>query len=131
MRDRIFDALPGVPALAYLGDSVFETFVREKLVRSGIASSEELNESAQKYVTAVRQSEGALKILPLLSEDETEIFKRGRNHRSKAHPKSADIEEYRRATGIETLFGALYLTGSTDRIKQLIDLMFCEGESEK
>ena len=110
-------------ALAYLGDAVLEVQTRLRLVQTGIANPGRLNAMAKDYVTAKAQSTRLEKLLPILSEQERSVFLRGRN-KSGAHPKSADAQEYRRATGLEALFGYLYLDGQTGRLQELFDIYF-------
>ena len=109
--------------LAYLGDGIIELAVREKLVKSGNIPPEKLHSKSLLFVTASKQSAALENILLILTETETEIFKRGRNAKSRV-PKSASAIEYRRATGMECLFGYLYLSDKTDRIKELFDIAF-------
>jgi len=104
---------------------VIELAVREKLVKSGNIPPERLHSESLLFVTASKQSEAVGKILPVLAEAETEIYKRGRNAKSRT-PKSASVTEYRRATGLECLFGYLYLTGDQARIKELFNIAFGE-----
>lgn len=112
-------------SLAYLGDAVVELFARERLVSSGIPlKPAELNVRAKKYVTAVSQSDAVTRLLPLLDERETEVYKLGRNAKSAHSPKSAGAVEYRRATGLECLFGYLYLSGRADRARVLFDAIY-------
>ena len=106
-------------ALAYLGDSVIELCVREHLVRKGLSSSAHLNESALSFVRATAQADAMKNILELLSEEEAAVFRRGRNIGHTSTPRSASVSEYRTATGMETLFGWLYLLGRGERIKEL------------
>jgi ribonuclease-3 family protein len=113
--------VPGAAALAYLGDSVIELWVRERLVRSGLPGSRELNAEAMKYVTAPAQAGAMKKILPLLTPDEDAMFRRGRNLGHSNLPKNATAAEYRTATGMETLAGWLYLSGRKDRIVELLE----------
>jgi len=113
--------------LAYLGDCVIELAAREKLVKSGNIPPEHLHEKALYFVTASNQSKAVENILPLLSETETEIYKRGRNAKSRV-PKSASAIDYRRATGMECLFGYLYLCENDKRIKELFDIAFGDVE---
>lgn len=112
------------PTLAYLGDSVLEIMVREHLVLSGIDKVAKLNDMARDFVTAKSQSAAVELMLPLLDENEYDIFRRGRNISHLVSPKSASAAEYRRATGLECLFGYLHLTGKSARIKQLFDTCF-------
>ena len=109
--------------LAYLGDGVIELAARERLVRSGNIPPEKLHSEALLFVTASKQSKALENILPLLTENETDIYKRGRNAKSRT-PKSASVTEYRRATGMECLFGYLYLSGNKARIAELFDIAF-------
>ena len=108
------------PALAYLGDCVLELCVRRYLVlEQGLSTSAHLNREALKYVSAPAQSEAMSRIEPHLTEEETSVFKRGRNMGHSNVPKSATVREYRRATGMEVLFGYLSLSGQEERIDEL------------
>ena len=106
-------------ALAYLGDCVMELCVREYLVKKGLSSSARLNSEALKYVRGSMQAEAMKNILPLLDEEEEAVFKRGRNVGHTNTPKSATVSEYRSATGMEALFGWLWLAGRHERINEL------------
>ena len=106
-------------ALAYLGDCVIELCVREHLVRAGYSSSAKLNRTALDVVRAPKQAEAMKNILPLLDEEETAVFHRGRNIGHTNTPKSATVAEYRAATGMEALFGYLHLAGREERIRTL------------
>ncbi len=110
-------------ALAYLGDSVIELLVREHLVNMNITSSGGLNSKSLEFVKAGAQAQAMRNILPLLTDEEEAIFKRGRNKAGGNVPKSATVSEYRAATGMETLFGYLHLKGDRERIS----LLFREG----
>lgn len=111
-------------ALAYLGDCVIELCVREYLTRRGLASSASLNKEALKYVRAGAQAEAMKRILPLLSEEEAGVFRRGRNVGHTNTPKSATVAEYRSATGMEALFGWLHLAGRKGRIDELFSIAY-------
>lgn len=119
-----------IPALAYLGDSVFELTVRKYLVLSGLSSSVDLNHKALDFVTANHQSMGLEKILPHLDEYEMSFYKRGKNHKSSYHPKSADIETYHKATGLEVIFAMLYLKGESERIDELFRIGFLGNDGD-
>ena len=106
-------------ALAYYGDCVIELLVREHLLECGYSSSAKLNARALDFVRAPKQAEAMKNILPVLSEEEDAIFKRGRNMSGGNVPKSATMSEYRIATGMEVLFGWLKLSGDEARIKEL------------
>jgi ribonuclease-3 family protein len=111
-------------ALAYLGDSVIELCVREKLVKEGLSSSAALNKRALDFVRASAQAEAMKRILPQLNEEENAVFHRGRNIGHTNTPKSATVSEYRAATGMEALFGYLYLGGKKERIAELFDAAY-------
>ena len=111
-------------ALAYLGDCVIEICVRERLVRAGYSSSARLNRLALDFVRAPMQAEAMKRILPLLTEEETAVFHRGRNGGHGHTPKSATMAEYRAATGMEALFGYLRLAEREERIRELFDAAY-------
>jgi len=103
-------------SLAYLGDAVYEIMVREFLVTNNVKTP---SVASLEYVKATAQSTAMDKILPLLTERETDIYRRGRNSIHNTPPKSCTPSEYRKATGFEALFGYLWLMGETERIKEL------------
>ena len=113
-------------SLAYLGDCVIELFVREKLTVAGISSSKNLNREALKFVSAPAQAAAVKNILERLSEEEAGFFRRGKNMSHMNVPKNATPSEYRAATGMETLFGFLHLSGSMERARELFDLAYPE-----
>ena len=115
-------------ALAYLGDAVLEVLVRKKLVEDGHSSSKALNARALGFVRAPAQAKAMAKLLPHLTEQEDAVFHRGRNHGHGAHPKGATVGEYRNATGMEALFGYLYMMGETARIDELFSIAYKEDE---
>lgn len=111
------------PALAYLGDSVLEVCVRTYLVSErGLSTSAHLNRASLDFVRASVQSEAVGRMEPYLSEEEAAVYRRGRNMGHGNVPKSASVAEYRRATGMEVLFGYLHLTGQTERLDYLFRL---------
>ncbi|MGB7605531.1 MAG: ribonuclease III domain-containing protein [Lutisporaceae bacterium] len=109
--------------LAYIGDSVYDTFVRSMLVSAGSIQVDKLHKRAIKYVQAKAQAETLDKLHDILTEDEQDIVRRGRNTKSNSVPKNADINDYRYATGFEALIGYLYLIGNTKRLMQLFELI--------
>lgn len=113
-------------ALAYLGDSVLELCVRELLVEKGVSSAKNLNSAALRFVKADAQADAVMKILPILSDEESAMYRRGRNIGHTNTPKSATVGQYRMATGFESLFGYLHLMGRSDRIKELFLLAYEE-----
>ncbi len=112
--------------MAYLGDAVIELLARKRVLGSGITDVGRLNALCRAYITAKVQSEAVERLLPHLSEAETDIFKRGRNAHGLSAPKSASVGEYRRATGMEALFGHLYLTGEDQRMNELFNIAYPE-----
>lgn len=108
--------------LAYLGDTVYESYIRQYLIqRNCNMKVNDLHKSAIKYVKAKAQATIIKTIEEELSEDELMVFKRGRNQKSHTSPKNADIIDYKHATGFEALIGYLHLSGENDRVKDIIE----------
>lgn len=105
--------------LAHMGDCVFELLVRTGLCIDGKSTARNLHRETVRRVAAPAQAERADRMLPLLSEEELDFFKRGRNAQVHGVPKNASRGEYGKATGLESLFGALWLLGRQDRIREL------------
>ena len=124
------EVLPSAMALAYLGDAVHSLYVRERLVRLGISKSGALNERALAYVTAERQAEVARALLPLLTEEEEDVFRRAGNHRLN-RPRHSSGADYRYATGLEAVFGMLHYLGRNERLSQLLSQAFDAVSCEK
>lgn len=106
--------------LAFVGDGVFDLFVREEIVCSANRPVKELNQLKVDRVRCEAQAALFAQIEPLLTEEETDIFRRGRNAHTSHTPKNASPADYHTATGLEALFGYLYLTDRFDRIRQLL-----------
>lgn len=120
-----------VITLAYLGDAVYEVYIREHLIKKGIAKVEILQKEAIKYVSAKSQDK-ILKYLTnnnLLVENELDIVKRGRNYNRASHPKNTDIITYKNSTGFETLIGYLYLEDK-DRLNEIINYILEDYNEE-
>ena len=107
--------------LAHMGDCVFEILVRAYLCASGEKTVDRLHRDTIRMVKATSQAEFADKMLPLLTEEELAYYRRGKNSHVHAVPKSATPAEYAKATGLEALFGALWLLGRTERINELFN----------
>lgn len=107
--------------LAYIGDSIYDTFVRSMLVSAGSVQVCKLHKKAVKYVQAKAQAETLKMLYDTLTVDEQDIVRRGRNAKSNSVPKNADINDYRYATGFEALIGYLYLIGNTKRLMELFE----------
>ena len=108
--------------LAYLGDAVYELEVRSYLVSGGKGSTGEINRRALAFVTASAQAKAARAVIPLFREEEAAVFRRGRNAHPKTVAKHNDPGEYSLATGLEAVFGWLYLGGEKERIRELFGL---------
>lgn len=111
-----------VLALAYLGDSIYEVFIREYLLGKGIVKVNDLQKEAISYVSAKKQSEYLMKMMEdnFFLDSEIDIVKRARNHKSHAS-KSTDIRTYKNSTGLEALIGYLYLTKNEKRIEEIMN----------
>ena len=109
--------------LAYLGDAVFEIMVRSWLCLHGKMTSKGLHKAAIGYVAAPAQAGMVEKIMSQLTEEEQDVFRRGRNTKPHSIPKAAKREEYQAATGLEALFGWLYLRGEIPRLNYLFSMM--------
>lgn len=109
--------------LAFIGDCIYEILVREMLVCNANRPVNDLHKESVKYVSAKAQTAAFDKIQNILTEDELAVFKRGRNAKVGHNPKSASQSEYHTATGIEALFGYLYLNDKMDRIKELFKII--------
>ena len=112
--------------LAHIGDGVYELMCRSYLCCKGDKTVKNLHKDSVAMVKAPTQAKFAEKLLPHLTEQEHDWFRRGKNAHSHAAPKSATPQEYAKATGLETLFGALYLSGQKDRLNELFAIMVKE-----
>lgn len=107
--------------LAHVGDGVYELLVRSYLCVKGDQTVKNLHKDAVNLVKASSQAKFAERILPFLTEEEAAYYRRGKNAHTHAAPKGASPKEYAMATGLETLFGALYLYGRTERLSELFE----------
>ncbi len=117
--------------LAFTGDAVFSLFIREKLVSDANRPVGELHKLSVQAVKASAQAKAIREIMPLLSEKEMEVFKRGRNAHTSHTPKNQSGCDYHYATGFETLMGYLYLKGETERLKFLLNEVINNLEDDK
>ena len=106
--------------LAFIGDTIYDLFVRSLIVGEGNASVNVMNRRAAAIVKAEAQARVHDEILPLLSDEEADILRRGRNAHKKTAAKNASISDYHKATGIEALIGYLYMTGRNERIFEIM-----------
>lgn len=114
-------------ALAFLGDSVFEMMVRERLLGLANRPAGQLHALAVEQVRAEAQAKGVQALLPHLTQEEERIYKRGRNAHTGHLPKNANRAQYQAATGLEALFGYLYLDGQDDRLHELFSRIVSEA----
>ena len=115
--------------LAHLGDAVYELLVRSWLCAHGRATGKGLHRAAVELVRASAQAARAEKILPMLSEEELAVYKRGRNAHVHTIPHNASRSDYLKATALESLLGWLYLRGEKDRINELFAVMMEEEQN--
>ncbi len=115
--------------LAHLGDCVFEVMVRSWLCLRGKARPRDLHRATVKYVSAPAQAAAIERLLPILTEQEADVYRRGRNTAPHSVPKAASRAQYQSATGLEALFGWLYLQGRTDRLNELFQCVMEPAES--
>ncbi len=116
--------------LAFVGDSVYELLVREYLLSLGKRQVGELNKDKVGMVCCSAQTKALDKIKPLLSEEEEGVFRRGRNVQVHSVPKNSSLKDYHTATGLEALFGYLYLMGRADRIRELFNVIISSDDNE-
>lgn len=114
--------------LAYLGDNIYEYYIRKYLINKGIADVNSLQSESIKYVSAKAQKEIVDKLINanFFSEDELDVFKRARNHKGNRHPKNCDIVTYKYATGLEAIIGYLELTNNRKRIEEIMNIILGE-----
>ena len=112
--------------LAHLGDGVFEVMVRAWLILRGKARAKDLHRATVRYVAAPAQAAAVERLLPLLTPEEADVYRRGRNTAPHSVPKAASRAQYRAATGLEALFGWLYLQGRTERLNELFEVIMAE-----
>lgn len=119
-------------ALAYIGDGVYELVIRTIIVAKANRSAGDLHKRAVRYVKAESQSRMAEILRPMLTEEEADVLRRGRNAKPHSVAKNASVGDYHRATGFEALMGYLYLSGQTDRMLELIrtGMQGIDGEGE-
>jgi ribonuclease-3 family protein len=115
--------------LAHIGDAVFELMTRASLCAEGHTAVQELHRRTTARVNAPAQARSAERILPLLSEEESAVYRRGRNTHVNSVPHAANVGQYHAATGLEALFGWLYLQGRTERLNELFSFLQTDKES--
>ena len=113
--------------LAHLGDGVFELMVRAWLCLHGKVKVKDLHRATVRYVAAPAQAAAVERLLPLLTQEEADVYRRGRNTAPHSVPRAASRGEYQAATGLEALFGWLYLQGRTERLNELFEVIMAEA----
>lgn len=116
--------------LAFVGDAVFEIFVRERLVCLANRPVNDLHHLSVEQVCCRAQAKSLEELLPVLTEEEKEICRRGRNAHSNHVPKNSEVSDYHAATGLESLFGYLYLCGRVERLRKLFGRI-CGEETQR
>ena len=122
MPKRDIDAISNL-GLAHIGDGVYELLCRSYLCAKGEKTVAQLHKDTVRLVKAPTQAEFVETLLPHLTEEELSYYRRGKNSHVHAVPKSCTPAEYAKATGLEALFGALYLSGRTERLNELFHIM--------
>ena len=108
-------------ALAFMGDAVYERFIRERILRSGKTGADKMHRAAVRYVKAAAQELSLREMLDDLTEDEQVVVHRARNQKITSKPKNADPLTYKMATAFEALLGYLYLSGQSERLAELME----------
>jgi ribonuclease-3 family protein len=116
--------------MAYIGDAVYELMVRSRMLESGNAPVNALHKKTVSHVCASAQARGYRAIEPQLTEEEAAVYRRGRNTHNNI-PKNADPATYRSATGLEALFGYLYVSGRMERAQLLFDLIWADAAESR
>lgn len=125
-RDKVNSL--GSVTLAYIGDAVFSLFVRERVVCAAKYRAGECNARVNALVKATAQSAMLDRVLPLLTDEEKDVVRRGRNCHTPAKAKNTALSDYKRATALEALFGWLYLRGEHERLGELEAICVTQGE---
>lgn len=114
-----------VITLAYLGDAIYEVYIREKMIKEAPLKVEQLQHKAINYVSAKAQAKILSNLIDsnALTEEELDVVKRGRNYKRSSHPKNTDIITYKLSTGFEALIGYLYLSGEKARLREILELI--------
>ena len=116
-----------VLALAHIGDGVYELMMRTALAQAGVTAAHQLHRETVRRVNAPAQAAAMESMIPLLTDAELAVYKRGRNAKVNSVPQHANAAEYHAATGLETLFGWLWLRGETKRLTELFNAVHAVG----
>lgn len=132
MPDLNYEQMNGL-SLAYIGDAIYEVAVRKHLLGLGLTKVNDLQRHSRRYVSAKAHA-GIYQLMvddQILTDEEMHYFKRGRNAKSHTKAKNTDVVTYRISTGVEAMFGYLYLSGQLDRIRTLMDWIYDQVEHER
>lgn len=130
-KSRSEAALVNSSVLAYIGDAVYEKYVRIHVFKKGILRPDKLNFAAVKYVRAEAQAHAYDRLAEILTEEETAVARRGKNHKITSMPHNVDQKTYKKATGFEALIGYLEVSGAVARLEEIIRAAFDIIENEK
>lgn len=114
--------------LAFVGDAVYSLYIRQWIVLTDNSKVKDLHSHVTNFVKASGQSNFIEKLLPLFNDDEMSVFKRGRNYKTISTAKNASIIDYKRATGLEAVFGYLYLSGKKERLNEMLSMSIGEKD---
>lgn len=114
--------------LAYIGDTIYDLYVRTKFVKSSDAGVGALNREVSAIVNAGAQAAASDRIMDMLTESERDVFRRGRNAKVSTTPKNMSVADYHKATGLEAVIGYLYLSGERERIAEIFNAILGERD---
>ncbi len=129
INERDVDQLSPL-VLAYIGDAVYEVFIRTLIISKGNSPVNKLHKESISFVKAKAQSDIIHRILETLTQEEQDVVRRGRNAKSGTIPKNADVTEYKYATGFESLIGYLYLKRQYERLLQVLEMCITEVKNQ-
>jgi ribonuclease-3 family protein len=118
------DSLPKSAVLAYIGDAIYELYMRTRVIEEGKTKINDIHKSTVKIVRAGAQEKTIFSIIDMLNDDEREVFRKGRNIKTQSVPKNASVSSYRHATGFEALLGYLYYKGQYQRLAEILNLAY-------
>jgi ribonuclease-3 family protein len=137
LRDSLLHKMPAYPpeemnplALAYIGDAVYEVYIRQYVLSKDNHRPHVLHKKSSSYVSAKAQAKALHALLPILTEEEADIVRRGRNAKSGTAPKNADMIDYRHSTALECLIGYLYYRKDAERLAQVLQLAIQATEQD-
>lgn len=124
------DSFPKSAVLAYIGDAIYELYIRTKVIEEGKTKINEIHKSTVKIVQAGAQEKTIFAIFDILNNEEREVFRKGRNIKTQSVPKNASVSSYRHATGFEALLGYLYYKGQYQRLAEILNLAYVANHTD-